>query len=88
MKGVMPLCVSNRNCPVVGAPQRRCRVKYKYSVEEMERMEKNPWLTDRERKVFHYRYKRGWNIEDVAAQLYVHRNTVNNDLRSIREKCI
>lgn len=63
-------------------------MKYKYSVSELERMEANPWLTDRERQVFNYRFKRGWAIEDVAAQLYVHRNTVNRDIKSIREKCI
>ena len=63
-------------------------MKYKFSVSDLERMESNPWLTDRERQVFHYCYKRGWAIEDVAAELYVHRNTVNRDLKSIREKCI
>lgn len=63
-------------------------MKYDYTVQELERMEANPWLTDREREVFYYRYKRGWMIEDVAAQLYMHRSTVNRTLKSIRNKSI
>lgn len=51
-------------------------------------MASNQWLTDRERQVFDLYYRRGWAIEDVAAELYVSRGTVNNCLRSIREKCI
>ena len=63
-------------------------MKYRYSIPELERMESNPWLTDRERQVFDLFYRRGWAVEDVAAELYVHRNTINNDLKSIRHKCI
>ena len=64
-------------------------MKYKYSVSELERMEANPWLTDRERQVFDLYYRRGWAREDIAAELYVCKETVRNSLRSIREKnCI
>ena len=62
-------------------------MKHKYTTEDLERINNNPWLTDRERKVFELYYRRGWAIEDVAAALDVCRGTVNNDLRSIRQKC-
>ena len=62
--------------------------KYKYSPAQLSRMESNRWLTDRERKVFDLYYRRGWAMEDVAAELYVSRGTVRNDLKSIREKSI
>ncbi len=61
-------------------------MKYRYSIPELERMESNPWLTDRERQVFDLFYHRGWAQEDVAAELYVCKSTVRNDLRSIRKK--
>ena len=63
-------------------------MKYKFDKRKLEEMAGNPWLTDRERCVFDLYYRRGWAIEDVAAELYVSRGTVNNCLRSIREKCI
>jgi DNA-directed RNA polymerase specialized sigma24 family protein len=46
----------------------------------------NPWLTDREKRAFDLFYRRGWAIEDVAAEMYVSRRTVDNDLASIRRK--
>lgn len=61
-------------------------VKYRYSVEELERISKSPWLTDRERIVFDLYYRRGWEIEAIAAEIYVSRGTVNNILKSIRSK--
>lgn len=61
-------------------------MKYVYTLQQLETMSACPWLTDRERQVFELYYRRGWAIEDVAAELYVHRNTVNNILRSIRKK--
>ena len=63
-------------------------MKYRFTPAELQRMCDNPWLTDRERAVFELYYRRGWAIEDIAAELYVHRNTVNNALKSIRQKCI
>ena len=60
--------------------------KYHYSPEQLEQMAVNPWLTDRERKAFDLYYRRGWAIEDVAAELYVSRRTVDSDLASIRRK--
>lgn len=51
-------------------------------------MQSNPWLTDRERAAFELHYRRGWNIEDVAAELDVSRGTINNDLASIRRKTL
>ena len=49
-------------------------------------MERCPWLTDRERVVFELFYRRGWAIEDIAAELYVSRRTVSYLLTSIRAK--
>lgn len=45
-----------------------------------------PWLTDRERAVFDLYYRRGWAIEDIAAELYLSRRTVDYTLAQIREK--
>lgn len=61
-------------------------MKYRLSIEELERISKSPWLTDRERVVFDLYYRRGWQIEAIAAEIYVSRGTVNNLLRSIRGK--
>lgn len=63
-------------------------MRYKFTTQQLSDMASNQWLTDRERQVFDLYYRRGWAIEDVAAELYVSRGTVNNCLRSIREKCI
>ena len=63
-------------------------MKYTYSTEQLEKMSKNPWLSDREREVFEYYYRRGWAIEDIAAELYVSCNTINNTLSSIRRKTL
>lgn len=62
--------------------------KYKFPTEKLQQIENNRWLTDRERAVFELYYRRGWAIEDVAAELDVCRTTVNNDLKSIRDKSI
>lgn len=63
-------------------------MKYTYSTEQLEKMSSNPWLSDREREVFEYYYRRGWAIEDIASELYVSRNTVNNILNSLRKKTL
>ena len=60
--------------------------KYRFSPDQLEQMAVNPWLTDREKRAFDLFYRRGWAIEDVAAELYVSRRTVDNDLASIRRK--
>lgn len=62
-------------------------MKYRYSIRELERMEQCRWLTERERKVFELFYRSGWAIEDIAAELYLSRRTIDSTLRSIREKC-
>lgn len=62
--------------------------RYRYTPSELARMQSNPWLTDRERATFELHYRRGWNIEDVAAELDVSRGTINNDLASIRRKTL
>lgn len=49
-------------------------------------MEQSRWLSDRERIVFELYYRRGWSIEAIAAEIYTSRGTVNNILRSIRQK--
>ena len=61
-------------------------MKYRYSVEQKERILTDPFLTDRERDVFVYIYLQGWHIEDVAAELEVSRGTINNILREIHAK--
>lgn len=63
-------------------------MKYTYTTEQLERMSGNPWLTDREREVFELYYRRGWAIEDIAAEMYVSRNTINNTLYSLRRKTL
>lgn len=60
--------------------------KFKFSVNELEIMQDNKWLTDRERNIFELYYRRGWSIEDVAAELYISRSTVDRDLKKIRKK--
>ena len=61
-------------------------MKYRFTLQRLEEMASNPWLTDREKQVFELFYRQGWQIEDVAADLDVSRGTVNNILRSIRLK--
>ena len=61
-------------------------MKYKFTLQQLEKMEKCRWLTDRERKVFNLVYRRGWAVADTAAELYLSKSTVENDLRSIRDK--
>lgn len=62
-------------------------MKYKYDVDELTVMRNNEWLTDRQRMIFDLYYRRGWAIEDIAAELYVSRSTINNELNKIRTKC-
>ncbi len=59
-------------------------MKYDYSISELERMAASPWLTDRQRQVFDLKYRRGWAIDDIAAELYVGRRTVIRELAQIR----
>lgn len=61
-------------------------MKIKLSQEELEQIEQYKWLTDRERQVFDLYYRRGWEIEAIAAEIDRCRSTVNNVLRSIRDK--
>lgn len=61
-------------------------MKYQYTIHQLEQISASPWLSDRERAVFDLYYRRGWQIEAIAAELYVSRGTVNNILRSIRAK--
>lgn len=59
-------------------------MKYRFTVQQLEDMASNPWLTDRERQVFELFYRRGWEIERIAAELDVSRGTINTVLRKIR----
>lgn len=61
-------------------------MKHKYTPEQLDRMENHPCLTDREKEVFALFYRRGWRIEDIAAELDVTRSTVIRDMTSIRGK--
>lgn len=60
--------------------------KFEFSISELEQMSQSQWLTDRERKAFDFFYRRGWSIEDIAAELDVNRSTVTRDLMKIRRK--
>lgn len=60
--------------------------KYKYSTDQLETMAANPWMSDRERSAFNLYYRRGWAIEDVAAEMNCSRSTINRALASIRQK--
>lgn len=62
-------------------------MKYKYSVAQLQRMERCRWLTDRERKIFNLYFRRGWAADDIAAELYLSPSAVKKSLRSIRQKC-
>lgn len=62
-------------------------MKYKPSIEQLEEAEQNRWLTDKERRIFELYYRRGWRIEDIAAEIDYSRATVNRALKSIRNKC-
>ena len=61
-------------------------MKCRFTVQQLEAMASNPWLTDREKQVFELFYRRGWEIERIAAELDVSRGTIDNILRSVREK--
>lgn len=61
-------------------------MKYTMTQSELEATDQNPWLTDRERTVFDLYYRRGWHIEDVAAEIDRDRRTVNRILHSVRQK--
>lgn len=43
-------------------------------------------ITDRQKQVFDYKYHRMWRVADIAAKLDFHIDTINEDLRIIREK--
>ena len=52
-------------------------MKYRYTVQQLQKMEQCRYLTDRERRVFNLVCRRGWAIEDAAAELYLSRSSVN-----------
>ena len=56
-------------------------MKIRLSAEQLKQLAADPWLTDRERMVLNLYYRRGWAIEDVAAEMDCSRGTVNNILR-------
>lgn len=61
-------------------------MKYKFTLHELDVLTESKWLSDRERKVLALYYVRGWRIETVSAELDVSRGTIDNILRSIRQK--
>jgi DNA-binding NarL/FixJ family response regulator len=61
-------------------------MKYKFTVEQLETMLSCKWLTDQEQEVFDFFYRRGWAIDDIAAELYCSPGTVKKCLRNIRAK--
>lgn len=62
-------------------------MKYKYSIQQLQRMERCRWLTDRERRVFNLYFRRGWTTDDIATELYLSPAAVKKAIRSIRLKC-
>jgi len=63
-------------------------MKFEFTISELQRMSENRWLTDRERTVFDLFYRRGWRIEDIAAEIDCNRSTISRTLKSIRTKSI
>lgn len=61
-------------------------MRIKFTRQQLEAMAADPWLTDREKLVFDLYYRRGWEIERIAAEIDRNRSTVNRILRSIRYK--
>ena len=61
-------------------------MKYKFTLRELDAITESKRLSDRERKVLALYYVRGWHIETIAAELDVSRGTIDNILRSIRNK--
>lgn len=61
-------------------------MKIRLSAEQLKQLAADPWLTDRERMVLNLYYRRGWAIEDVAAEMDCSRGTVNNILRRLRSR--
>ena len=61
-------------------------MKYKFTTKQLEQIERCRWLTDRERRIFNLYYRRGWFVEDIAAELYCSTSVVKRALRSIRQK--
>ena len=51
-------------------------MKYRYTVQQLKKMEQCRYLTDRERRVFNLVCRRGWAIEDAAAELYLSRSSI------------
>jgi DNA-directed RNA polymerase specialized sigma24 family protein len=49
-------------------------------------MAADPWMTDRQQKVFDLVYRRGWAHEDAAAEIYCSRSTVDRELATIRKR--
>lgn len=45
-------------------------------------------LSDRQKKIFYYKYKRQWRIVDIADKLGFHVDTINEDLKVIRTKMV
>lgn len=62
--------------------------KIEFSRQELNDIENDPYLTDRERQVFILYYRRGWKIEDIAAEIDVSRRTITTILQSIRRKAL
>ena len=58
----------------------------KYSLEQLEAMEKNPWLTDRERAAFELVLRRGMSYIQAAQKLFCSESTIGRLLKSIRDK--
>lgn len=55
-------------------------------LEELINVDNDPRFTDREKSIIKLHWQRGWNLEDIAAELEVHRSTITRDLNKIRVK--
>lgn len=63
-------------------------MKYKFALPDKKKLLQSELLTDREHEVFKLYYIRGWAIQDVAEEMDVSRKTIDNTLRTIREKAL
>ena len=60
-------------------------MRHTYNIAQLEQLDASPWMTDRQRQILDLRYRHGWAIEDIAAELYISRRTVGRELAKIHK---
>lgn len=56
------------------------------TMSEFNRVKDELNLTDRQKKIFHFKYARGWRYIDIAEELEIHQDTVASEMKIINEK--